>query len=113
MAERTHTFCRTDLEDGSMSASYTYDDASGRVLRVTIVNDHPTKTVEAGVRRDSGGWERSGSWGPNSGTTVIDIPPGQQPTLDLVPDGRSPGGGEPDYYPTVAGLSYWMQVTDG
>lgn len=108
MAERTHTFAQANLEDGDLSASYVYDDVSGKVLRIIIVNTHPTRTIEAGVTRDTGGWERSGSWGPNSGTTVINIPPGQQPTLDLVPDGGD--AGRPDYYPTITGLTYWMLV---
>lgn len=105
MAERTHTFA--SFEDGRCVISYVYDDVSGKPLRIVAVNTHPTKTLYAGIERLTTGWSRSGSWGPNSGTTTVNIPPGQQQQFALIPD----GGSEVDPYPTLGDLQAWAYVS--
>jgi hypothetical protein len=109
MTVRTHTFAR--FEDESMTVGYTYDDTTGEVLSVIVTNNHPTKTLEAGViglGRGKAGRSREGSWGPNFGTAEISIPAPQRPQMDLVPDGGDPG--RDDYYPTLDTLECWART---
>lgn len=111
MAERTHTFFRGG-PNHEMSVAIVYEDTTGEVLRLIVTNDHPTYTLAAGiVGTGSGkaGRRREGSWGPNTGTVVIEIPAAQRPTFDLVPDGGDPG--RDDYYPTLADHYAWAEVT--
>lgn len=109
MAERTHTFARFD--DGAITVSYVYDDADNKhPLRIVIVNDHATKTISAGIEHTTTGWHREGSWGPQTGTTIIEVPPGQREKYDLVPDGGSPPGED---YSTLGDVLVWAGTSDG
>jgi hypothetical protein len=108
MAVRTHRFA--SFEDDLMSVSYTYDDTTGEILSILVTNDHPTKTLEAGVvglGNGKAGRHREGSWGPNFGTAEISIPASQRPQMDLVPDGGSPPGQD---YPTLDELECWART---
>lgn len=107
MAERTHTFASGDR----WSASYVYDDVEGKPLRIIVVNDDPTRTLHARIERTTSGWHREGSWGPNTGETVINIPPGQREQFALVPDGGDPS--RDDYYSTLGDLTTSAWMTDG
>ena len=103
--ERTH---RVASLGGVVVISYDFDDASGRILRVRCVNDGPGTPWVRLAGSDSSGPAASfvfeHTFGP--GTTVIDIPPRDRKRFDLEPDGRGPAGeGEPDYYPTLRGLT--------
>ena len=108
MTVRTHTFAQ--FEDESMTVGYTYDDVTGEVLSVVVTNDHPTKTLAAGViglGNGKAGRSREGSWGPNFGTADIPIPSNQRPQMTLVPD----GGGDPEQdYPTLDTLECWART---
>jgi len=110
--ERIHTFAR--FEDGLVSIGYVYDDISGAVMRLLVTNDHQTKTLEAGVQglgTGAAGRSREGSWGPQTGSVEISIPPGLQPVLPIIPDGGDPA--REDYYDTVGNLACWARLTDG
>jgi len=109
MATRTHN--AISLKDGLMSISVDYDDVSGEVLTLRIVNNHPTKTLEAGfIGHGNGkaGRSREGSWGPGSGLVEISIPAPQRPQMEIVPDGGDPG--REDYYDTIGNYEVWARM---
>jgi hypothetical protein len=101
---------------GLSSVSVEYDDVTGNVLRLIIRNDSPIYRLEAGfIGRGTGkaGRSREGGWDPLTGTVVIDIPPGQQPQMPIVPDGRGPEAeGEPDYYDTIGNYEVWARLVE-
>ncbi len=107
MAERTHTFA--SFSDGAITVSYVYDDTATRnPLRVVAVNDHPTLTLHAGVGRIGTGWGREFTWGPDTGTSIVEVPFGQRARFDIEPD----TSGLPGAYDTLSGVRAWAYVSE-
>lgn len=77
MATRTARICA--FEDESVVVSFDYDDATGDVLLLRVVNGSTASLFAriAGTGSGPAGRTREATFGP--GTTIINIPGGQRP----------------------------------